>query len=322
MIDFQHLAFLLLWGSTFVVANNYICNDGGPSMYITESISISDTCCTDSHDLHEMRFGELEKALEQCASNLALNLAQSEDDNCNEDRTECVFNYDTFGCTDHMKTLCTQTGGTEVEVNVEITCNEKRITILNLLHCVGILCNEMDIQAMYGAIIKMKVGDESRGCSAPKFIDMRIKENPVVKNPTIEAEKVKDAEAEAAKPKEASVKPRTVIVIILASLAAVAIIMRLNARRARKRRRTKRALAIARGISIIRGWKVRKDGGISGFIYNSQNYEDGDSIETSRITHGKIKNDSFVSTKSGTKYFLSSEFPRTKPLQPRLPDVT
>ena len=228
-------AFALLWGSA--AGNNYICNEGATSFYIAETISVKDSCCTDSHDLLEMRFGELEKAIEQCASNLALNLAQTEEANCNEARTECTFNYDTFGCTDHMKDLCTQTGGKKAEIDVELTCSSKKIIILNLLHCTGASCGSADLESMYEAIIKMKVGSEASGCSAPTFSNLRIKENPHVKNPTLEAEKQKIIEEEAAKPKEPPIKPGTVIIIIFASLAVAVVIMRVKARRAKKRRK-------------------------------------------------------------------------------------
>ena len=48
-------------------------------------------------------------------------------------------------------------------------------------------------------------------------------------------------------------------------------------------------------------------GGISGRIYGSPNFEDGDFIETSPISNGKIENGSVVGTKSRSRYFLSSE---------------
>ncbi len=48
-------------------------------------------------------------------------------------------------------------------------------------------------------------------------------------------------------------------------------------------------------------------GGISGRIYGSPNFEDGDFIETSPISNGKIENGSVVATKSRSRYFLSSE---------------
>jgi hypothetical protein len=48
-------------------------------------------------------------------------------------------------------------------------------------------------------------------------------------------------------------------------------------------------------------------GGISGRIYGSSNFEDGDFIETSPISNGKIENGSVVGTKSKSRYFLSAE---------------
>ena len=48
-------------------------------------------------------------------------------------------------------------------------------------------------------------------------------------------------------------------------------------------------------------------GGVSGRIYGSPNFEDGDFIETSPISNGKLQNGSVVSTKSRSRYFLSAE---------------
>jgi len=48
-------------------------------------------------------------------------------------------------------------------------------------------------------------------------------------------------------------------------------------------------------------------GGISGKIYGSPNFEDGEFIETSPISSGKIEDGSVVSTKSKSRYFLSPE---------------
>jgi hypothetical protein len=48
-------------------------------------------------------------------------------------------------------------------------------------------------------------------------------------------------------------------------------------------------------------------GGVSGRIYNSRAFSDGDFVETSPITQGNIENGSVVATKSGSRYFLSAE---------------
>lgn len=48
-------------------------------------------------------------------------------------------------------------------------------------------------------------------------------------------------------------------------------------------------------------------GGISGRIYGSINFEDGDFVETSPISSGNLENGSVVVTSSGSRYFLSSE---------------
>lgn len=46
---------------------------------------------------------------------------------------------------------------------------------------------------------------------------------------------------------------------------------------------------------------------MSGRIYNSRSFSDGDFVETSPITKGNVENGSVVATKSGSRYFLSAE---------------
>jgi len=48
-------------------------------------------------------------------------------------------------------------------------------------------------------------------------------------------------------------------------------------------------------------------GGVSGRIYGSSNFEDGDFVETSPISQGNVENGSVVATKSKSRYFLSAE---------------
>lgn len=48
-------------------------------------------------------------------------------------------------------------------------------------------------------------------------------------------------------------------------------------------------------------------GGVSGRIYNSKNFEDGEFIETSPVTKGSLSDGSLVQTSSGSRYFLSPE---------------
>jgi len=62
-----------------------------------------------------------------------------------------------------------------------------------------------------------------------------------------------------------------------------------------------------KGVPVIKSWKKRADGGVSGRIYGSPNFEDGDFVETSPISQGKIENGSVVATKSRSRYFLSAE---------------
>lgn len=46
---------------------------------------------------------------------------------------------------------------------------------------------------------------------------------------------------------------------------------------------------------------------MSGRIYNSRSFTDGDFVETSPITRGELENGSVVATRSGSRYFLSAE---------------
>lgn len=46
---------------------------------------------------------------------------------------------------------------------------------------------------------------------------------------------------------------------------------------------------------------------MSGRIYNSRAFSDGDFVETSPIIKGSVENGSVVSTKSGSRYYLSAE---------------
>ena len=62
-----------------------------------------------------------------------------------------------------------------------------------------------------------------------------------------------------------------------------------------------------KGVPVIKSWKQRPDGGVSGRIYSSPNFADGDFVETSRISKGKLENGSVVATESGSRYFLSAE---------------
>jgi len=48
-------------------------------------------------------------------------------------------------------------------------------------------------------------------------------------------------------------------------------------------------------------------GGITGLIYGSPNFDDGERIETSPIVGGSVANDSVVRTGSGSRYFLSAD---------------
>lgn len=65
-----------------------------------------------------------------------------------------------------------------------------------------------------------------------------------------------------------------------------------------------------RGIPTIVRWKQRRDGGITGKIYGSPNFDDGDRVETTKIESGTIANGQVVKTGSGSRYFLSDTPPK------------
>jgi hypothetical protein len=64
-----------------------------------------------------------------------------------------------------------------------------------------------------------------------------------------------------------------------------------------------------RGVPTIVRWKQRRDGGITGFIYGSPNFDDGDRVETTAIATGDVANGGVVKTGSGSRYFLSETPP-------------
>lgn len=67
--------------------------------------------------------------------------------------------------------------------------------------------------------------------------------------------------------------------------------------------------AAPRGVPTIAYWRKRADNGISGKIYGSPNFKDGERVETSAITFGQIEDGYVVKTNSGSRYFLSSAPP-------------
>lgn len=74
---------------------------------------------------------------------------------------------------------------------------------------------------------------------------------------------------------------------------------------------TKRPVATRapRGVPTIVKWRQRRDGGITGIIYGSPNFDEGERVETSPIESGSIANGSVVKTGSGSRYFLSDTAP-------------
>jgi hypothetical protein len=54
-------------------------------------------------------------------------------------------------------------------------------------------------------------------------------------------------------------------------------------------------------------WVFEQTGGITGQIFGSFNFKDGQRVETSEIARGEIESGYVVTTDSGSRYFLSSE---------------
>ena len=59
-----------------------------------------------------------------------------------------------------------------------------------------------------------------------------------------------------------------------------------------------------KGVPTISGWKLNRDGSISGRISGSSNFRDGEQVTTSPIAQGRIESGSTVKTGSGSRYFL------------------
>ena len=77
-----------------------------------------------------------------------------------------------------------------------------------------------------------------------------------------------------------------------------------NAPKIKPGRRLKKA---PRGVPTVVNWKVRRDGGITGKVYGSEAFREGERIETSPIETGELDNGCVVTTGSGSKYFLSAD---------------
>eukprot|EP00557_Chaetoceros_sp_GSL56_P008337 CAMPEP_0176505254 /NCGR_PEP_ID=MMETSP0200_2-20121128/16395_1 /TAXON_ID=947934 /ORGANISM="Chaetoceros sp., Strain GSL56" /LENGTH=1628 /DNA_ID=CAMNT_0017904793 /DNA_START=134 /DNA_END=5020 /DNA_ORIENTATION=+ len=60
------------------------------------------------------------------------------------------------------------------------------------------------------------------------------------------------------------------------------------------------------GVPSIRKWTQNRDGSVSGYIYGSPNFNDGEFITTSPIRTKELTEKSVVTTISGSKYFLDA----------------
>ena len=59
------------------------------------------------------------------------------------------------------------------------------------------------------------------------------------------------------------------------------------------------------GVPTISGWKLNRDGCISGRISGSSSFRNGEQVTTSPIAQGRIESGSTVKTGSGSRYFLA-----------------
>mmetsp|Transcript_14130 Transcript_14130/g.33995 ORF Transcript_14130/g.33995 Transcript_14130/m.33995 type:complete len:981 (-) Transcript_14130:865-3807(-) len=62
-----------------------------------------------------------------------------------------------------------------------------------------------------------------------------------------------------------------------------------------------------KGVPTVVAWKVKSDGGISGQIFGSPTFKEGQRFKTSSISKGVIGNGNVVTTESGSRYFLSEK---------------
>jgi len=68
-----------------------------------------------------------------------------------------------------------------------------------------------------------------------------------------------------------------------------------------------------RGVPTIVNWRKRRDGGITGNVYDSPSFSDGERIDTSKVASGTFENNNVVTTVSGSRYFLVGTKPVKEP---------
>jgi hypothetical protein len=59
-----------------------------------------------------------------------------------------------------------------------------------------------------------------------------------------------------------------------------------------------------KGVPTIRRWRKNQNGTVSGRIYGSPNFADGEQVTTSPIAQGSLEKGEVVRTGSGSRYFL------------------
>jgi hypothetical protein len=64
-----------------------------------------------------------------------------------------------------------------------------------------------------------------------------------------------------------------------------------------------------KGVPTIVGFRKLRDGSVTGKVYGSPSFEDGEQLTTSPIASGTVANGNLVQTGSGSRYFLSATKP-------------
>jgi len=60
-----------------------------------------------------------------------------------------------------------------------------------------------------------------------------------------------------------------------------------------------------KGVPTLKGWRKTKDGAVTGRLFGSKSFGDGERVTTSPIAFGKVAKGEIVKTSSGSKYFLN-----------------
>lgn len=59
-----------------------------------------------------------------------------------------------------------------------------------------------------------------------------------------------------------------------------------------------------KGVPVLKRWRKNKDGALTGLVFGSKNFRDGERVTTSPIALGKVASGEVVQTGSRSKYYL------------------